>query len=366
MLSLADFLRSRREKSFTIILNKLAMSIRVAIIGVGNLAASLVQLILKGSDPAVRENVGGYKVSDIEIVAAVDVDARKVGKDLSEAIFVSGDARKAIDVPKLGIEVLPGKMLDEMPNEAFPEGVKESEDFVDALKEADIVINAIYPKSHKSSRYYAEKALEAKAAFINVTNSPIANDKEMQKKFAEAGLPIVGDMLLGQAGSGALHRELLEFFVRRGAIVKETYQLDIAGGIEGFLNFYEPIREEIKRYRSAFVRDSMPIEEDKVVSGSSDYVDFMRNARTSYLRFAGYSPLNAPFEMDVRFTHRDGPDAVAILADVIRATKLAMDRGVSGYLESVGLYGFQITPIYLPLHVAERLFEDFINGRREI
>ncbi len=338
--------------------------IRVALVGVGNLSASLIQLITKGSDPAVRECVGGYKVSDIEIVGAVDVDARKVGKDVSEAAFISGDARKAVDVPKLGVEVKAGKLLDEFPREAFPEGVKESDDFIDAFKEADIVINAIYPNAPKTSRFYAEKALDLKKAFINVTNSPVANDSEVQKKFSEAGLPIVGDMLLGQAGSGTLHRALLEFFIRRGAVVEETYQLDIAGGVEGFLNFYEPIREDIKARRSKFVRDHLNIDPEMVVSGSSDYVDFMRNSRTSYLRFKGRSALGAPFEMDVRFTHRDGPDAVAILVDVIRATKIAMDRNVSGYLLSVGLYGFQIVPTYVPLHVAERMFDEFVRGVR--
>lgn len=345
--------------------------IKVAVVGVGNCCSALVQGVyayknLGETVGLMHEVFGGYTLADIEFVAAFDVDARKVGRDLSEAIFMEPNCYdKVYSVPKTGVTVKMGEVKDGI-GEYISEHVRVSEEkpvnVAEELKEAgaEIVVNLVPTGGVEASRWYAEQSLKAGCAFINATPTEIAVSGEWASRFQSAGLPLVGDDLMDQAGATVLHKALLEFLVKRGVRIEETYQLDIGGGLEA-LNTLQKDRGDFKRrVKTTAVKASLPYDAP-VVAGTTDYVSFMRNNRASYFWVKGSYFNGAPIKIDIFLNTVDAPNAAGILVDVIRGVKVAMDKGIGGVITPLCAYGFKRPPTPVKLADAERLIAEFLG-----
>jgi len=351
--------------------------IKVALIGVGNCASALVQgvchyrNIRKEADTVGLGSLflGGYHPRDVEFVSAFDVEARKVGKDLSEAIFSPpNNTLKFADIPSLDVQVLKGPLLDgvgEFLRDVVKIDTSPQVDVAQKLRESDaeIVVNLLPSGATKASRWYSEEALKAGCAFVNVTPAFIASDAAWTRRFEKAGLPLVGDDLVDQVGATILHKVLLKMLVDRGVRVSETYQLDVGGGTES-LNTLERAREAKRIVKTKSVETALPYKAS-VVAGSTDYVDFLENRRDSYFWVKGFYFGGIPMQIDIRLNTVDAPNAGSVLLDVIRGTKIALDRGVAGSLLSISAYAFKHPPQMLPLETAEKWFEEFIQGKKE-
>lgn len=355
--------------------------VKVAIAGVGNVASALVQGVYKYRDVDDDSHIAGimharfgpYHISDIEFVAAFDVDERKIGKDISEAIFSKpNNLEKFAEVPKLGVEVLKGPVLDgvapHMRDFRYGEGFlvddsRPSVDVAGVLKEtgADVLINVIPVGSYQASRAYASAALEAGTGFVNGIPEFIVSDPKWAAKFREKGIPAAGDDFKSQLGATILHRAIAGLAVERGLKVLNTYQLNIGGNMD-FLNMIEESRLETKRVsKTEAVTSMLPYEVGARV-GPSDFVSFMGDRKVMYLfmeaeQFGGFKVY-----IDVKLSVMDSPNAAGVAIDVIRAVKLAMDRGIAGPLEGVSAYFFKHPPKQLPDHLARELVEAFIKG----
>ncbi|RJS87529.1 inositol-3-phosphate synthase [Candidatus Bathyarchaeota archaeon] len=344
--------------------------IKVAVAGVGNCCSALVQGVYyyREAEPIglLHEKIGGYGVGDIEFVAAFDIDGRKVGRDLSEAIFSEvNEAPRFAEVPRLGVEVRRGPVLDgvsELTKDLIVVSDAEPVDVAEELRRsgAEILVNLISGGAEEASRFYAEEALKAGCAFINATPSSIASDPAWAEKFEASGLPLVGDDLLDQVGATALHMALLEFLHMRGVRIEESFQLDVGGGMEA-LNTLARVRGEKRRIKTEAVAASIPYE-FPLVSGSTDYVDFLGNSRDSFLWIKGRYYGGATFTIDLKLGTVDAPNAGSVLLDVIRAVKLSLDRGLRGVVTPISAYAFKNPPKRFRLSEAHRLFEEFIAG----
>ncbi|MFQ6052979.1 MAG: inositol-3-phosphate synthase [Candidatus Bathyarchaeia archaeon] len=345
--------------------------IRVAVAGVGNCCSALVQGVHfyragGGSIGLIHEAVGGYAVSDVEFVAAFDIDRRKVGRDLSEAIFAEPNNTPPFATPShLGVPVRMGPVLDGVGR--FTEGLVEVADMepVDVAgvlraRRADILVNLISGGADEATRLYAEAAIKAGCAFLNATPTSIASDEAWSGRFEEAGLPVVGDDLLDQVGATVVHMGLLEFLHGRGVRIDESFQLDVGGGTES-LNTLERTRGRKRDIKTATVASSVPYE-FPLVSGSTDYVDFLENSRDSLFWIKGRYFGGVPFTMDVRLGTVDAPNGGAVLLDVIRSLKLARERGMRGAVIPLSAYAFKNPPERHSLTEARRLFEEFIGA----
>jgi len=343
--------------------------IRVAIAGVGNCCSALVQGVhfyQSSGEPIglIHETIGGYADSDIEFVSAFDVDRRKVGKDLSEAIFSEPNkAPRFTEPPHLGVPVLMGPVLNGVGR--FTKAMVEVADgkVVDVAgelkaKKADVLVNLISGGADEASRFYAGSALEAGCGFLNATPTEIASSAVWSERFGAAGLPLVGDDLLDQVGATVVHMGLLEFLHGRGVRIDESFQLDVGGGTES-LHTLERTRELKRSIKTTAVASSVPYD-FPLVSGSTDYIDFLENARDSFFWFKGRYFGGVPFTMDVRLGTVDAPNGGAVLIDVIRGIKLASDRGMGGFIIPISAYGFKMYPNRLGLSEAYKLFKDFI------
>jgi len=351
--------------------------VKVALVGVGNCASALVQGVQFYKNTENEEDaiglknllLGGYHPRDVEFVCAFDVDERKVGKDLSEAIFAApNNTLRFAEVPMLGVHVVKGQVLDGV-GEYLKDTVKiaavSEVDVSETLEksEAEIMVNMLPSGAIEASRWYAEQALKAGCAFVNATPNMIASDNTFGQRFESAGLPIVGDDLIDQVGATILHKTLLKMLTNRGIRVSETYQLDVGGGTES-LNTLERAREIKRTAKTRSVEAVLPYRAS-VVAGSTDYVDFLENRRDSYFWIKGIYFGKVPLQLDIRLNTVDGPNAGATLLDVIRATKIALDRNIAGPLISVSTYAFKHPPKTPPLEDADKLFEEFIRGERE-
>lgn len=349
--------------------------IKVALIGVGNCASAVVQGVHyyrnaeKDALGLKNLSVGGYHPKDVEFVAAFDVDERKVGKDLSQAVFSQpNNAPKIADIPNLNVEVLKGPVLDGV-GEYLKNIVKISKskevDVVQKLKEseADMVINLLPSGAVKASRWYAEEALEANCALINATPTLIASDSAWGKRFRKAKLPVVGDDLVDQVGATILHKILLKTLTDQGVRIAETYQLDVGGGTES-LDTLERSRKVKRVMKTKSVEASLPYKA-AVVAGSTDYVDFLGNRRDSYFWIKGFYFAKTPMQLDLRLSTIDAPNAGSVMLDVIRGVKVALNRKICGSLISLSAYAFKNPPQPLPLETAEQWFREFIDGRSE-
>jgi myo-inositol-1-phosphate synthase len=347
-------------------------TVKVALIGVGNCASSFIQGIqyyAKLQKP--QDNVGlrnptlaGLSPKDIQVVAVFDVDERKVGLDLSEAIFAKpNNAPKVCDVPPTGVKVTKGPLLDGVGN-STKAIIKVSNtpdaDAVKVLKAAgaEVMVNLLPSGATKASQWYAQQALAAGCAFVNATPNFIASDPAWAKRFEAAGLPLVGDDLVDQVGSTALHKTLLKLLSDNGVRINETYQLDVGGGTES-VDTLDRSRDAKRAIKTESVASSLPYKAE-VVAGSTDYVDFLQNKRDSYFWISGVYFCNAPMKIDLKFQTVDAPNAGSVLFDVVRAVKLALIKKQKGALEPVCAYGFKHPPKMLPLETAEEQFAKFI------
>jgi myo-inositol-1-phosphate synthase len=344
--------------------------VRVALVGVGNCASAFVQG-LQYYGKAGKEDytglrhplVGGLAPKDIEVVAAFDVDDRKVGKDLAEAIFAKpNNAPRIALVPSTGVIVQKGPLLDGVGKYTKPFVQVSSaldSNVAQTLSEAEaeIVVNLLPSGAAEASAWYAGQSLKAGCAFVNATPNFIASDAPWAKRFEEAGLPLAGDDLVDQVGSTALHKTLLNLLSMNGVRISETYQLDVGGGTES-LDTLDRTREAKRAIKTQSVASSLPYKAE-VVAGSTDYVDFLQNKRDSYFWITGVYFGNAPLQMDLKFSTVDAPNAGSVLFDVVRAMKLALSNKLKGAILPVCAYAFKRPPQMLSLEAAEEEFKRF-------
>jgi myo-inositol-1-phosphate synthase len=353
--------------------------INVAIVGVGNCASSLVQGIEYYKDARedlfvpglMHVNFGGYHVRDVKFVAAFDVNANKVGKDLGEAIFSPPNCTiKFSDVPKLGAEVMRGPVLDGLgkylkpviPVDSTQKPVKVAQVLKDA--EADILISYLPVGSYEVSRYYAQQAIEAGCGFINCIPEFIVSSKEWGKRFEDAGLPCAGDDIKSQVGATILHRTLARLLIDRGVKVEESYQLNIGGNTD-FLNMVEEERLTSKRVSKTQAVSSQVPYEVPLRIGPSDYVSFLKDNKICYIFMRGKKFGDIPLSIDVKLSVEDSPNSAGVVVDAIRAVKLALDRGVAGPLIGPSAYFFKHPPAQMSDSDAKQAVENFIAGGRE-
>ena len=349
--------------------------IKVAIAGVGNCASAIVQGVsyyaAKGNDDGLTYwKVGKYTPKDVEFVAAFDVSSRKVGKDLSEAIFEKpNNTLKIFDVQKTGVEVKRGPLIDGLGKylkDVVPVSDKAEVDVVRELEKAgaEVLINYLPVGSTKATQAYAQAALKAGVAFINAIPVFIASNDEWAGRFKKAGLPVAGDDVMSQVGATVLHKTLVKMCVDRGVRVGETYQLNI-GGDTDFLNMLEESRLRDKREsKTSAVRAMSPYEVPTRI-GPSDYVPFLDNDKVCYIWIKGRYFGGTPVRMDVKLHVVDAYDSGGVMVDAIRGTRLALDRGVSGQLTSLSAFCFKHPPIQMPYTEAQKAFEEFTAGERE-
>ena len=350
--------------------------IRVALVGVGNCASSLVQGVSYYGKAQNEEQalglrhlfLGGYHPRDIEFACAFDIDARKVGEDLSKAIFAKpNNTLKLADVPKLGVSVLKGPTLDGV-GPLLKKVVKESpESEVSVANElkrckAEVLVNLLPSGAVKAAEWYAEQALKAGCSFVNITPIFIASRINWAERFKKANLPLAGDDLADQVGSTAVHKTLLRLLSEQGVRIHQTYQLDVGGGTES-LDTLDRTRELKRSVKTQSVESVLPYKAS-VVAGSTDYVDFMENRRDSFFWIKGSYFGKVPMLLDLRLSTVDAPNAGSVLFDVIRAVKLALDRRVGGVLTSVSAYAFKHPLEPTALDTAEQWFNEFVLGKR--
>src|SRR5690242_6695089 len=356
-------------------------SVRVAIVGVGNCATSLIQGVhyYRDADPAstvpglMHVTFGDYHVSDVEFVAAFDVDDKKVGKDLSEAINASeNNTIKICDVPTLGIEVQRGPTLDGLGKyyrETIEESAAEPVDVVAVLREsgADVLVSYLPVGSEQADKFYAQCAIDAGVAFVNALPVFIASDPEWAAKFEAAGVPIVGDDIKSQVGATITHRVLAKLFEDRGVALDRTYQLNVGGNMD-FKNMLERERLESKKVSKTQAVTSN-IEHDlgerNVHIGPSDYVQWLDDRKWAYVRLEGRAFGDVPLNLEYKLEVWDSPNSAGIIIDAIRAAKIAKDRGIGGPILSAASYFMKSPPEQRPDDVARASVEAFIRGEIE-
>ena len=349
------------------------MKIKIAIIGIGNCASSLIQGIYYYTVDNTRNgliyyDIGGYKVSDIQVVAAFDIDKRKVGKDLAEAISTEPNCtKKIIDVPLSGVVVNKGAVLDgvaeHMEKTFLVDASQEVSDIVRILQEskAEILICYLPVGSAKAARFYAQVALDAGVGFINAIPEFICSDQEWILKFKEKGLPCAGDDIKSQVGATILHRVIARLIQDRGHTIESTYQLNIGGNTD-FLNMMNESRLISKRLSKTHAVTSIleNSESIQVRIGPSDYVPHLKDNKICYINIKGKQFANIPFELDLKLSVEDSPNSAGVIVDVIRAMKIALNRGISGNLEAISSYAFKSPPVQYRDDVARKNLEKFI------
>jgi myo-inositol-1-phosphate synthase len=313
--------------------------------------------------------LGGYHPRDVEFVCAFDIETRKVGKDLSEAVFASpNNTLKIAHVSKKNVQVLKGPVLDgvgDLVKGVLKVSKQPDVDVAQALRDSDaeIVVNLLPSGAQKATAWYAEQALEAGCAFINATPVFIASDAQWTGRFEKAGLPVAGDDLADQVGSTAVHKTLLQLLSEQGVRISETYQLDVGGGTES-LDTLDRTRELKRTVKTKSVESVLPYKAS-VVAGSTDFVDFLQNRRDSFFWIKGFYFGKVPMLLDLRLSTVDAPNAGSVLLDVIRTVKLALDRKIAGALISVSAAAFKHPLKMLPIEAAEKQFQDFVLGKRK-
>ncbi len=354
--------------------------IRVAIIGVGNCASALVQGVefyKEAPDDAfipglMHPRLGPYHVRDIEFTAAFDINAAKVGKDLSEAIFAPpNNTAKFADVPHLGVPVYRGMTHDGLGKylkEVIEKAPGPTADIVGILKETktDVVINFLPVGSEMATKWYVEQVLDAGCAFVNGIPVFIARELYWQRRFAERGLPVVGDDIKSQVGATIIHRVLSRLFVDRGVKIERTYQLNFGGNTD-FLNMLERERLESKKIsKTRAVTSQIPysLGERNIHVGPSDYVPWLEDRKWCYIRMEGTTFGNLPLNVELKLEVWDSPNSAGVMIDAIRTAKLAMDRGLAGALVEPSAYFMKSPPIQFTDSEALENLEAYIAGQR--
>ena len=355
--------------------------IRVAIVGVGNCASSLVQGVTFYADAPDTETVpglmhvrfGDYHVGDVEFVAAFDVDAEKVGTDLAEAINASqNNTIKICDVATTGVTVQRGPTLDGLGRyylETITESDAEPVDVVQVLKDAevDVLVSYLPVGSQKADEFYAQCALDAGCAFVNALPVFVAGTAEWAEKFAQAGIPIIGDDIKSQVGATITHRVMARLMEERGYTVDRTYQLNVGGNMD-FKNMLERDRLESKKIsKTQAVTSNIPheLEERDVHIGPSDYVGWLEDRKFAFVRLEGHGFGNAPMSIEYKLEVWDSPNSAGVIIDAIRAAKIGLDRGIGGPLLSAAAYLMKSPPEQRPDNEAREQLEAFIRGDLE-
>jgi myo-inositol-1-phosphate synthase len=361
-------------------------TVKVAIIGVGNCASALVQGIhyyrQKNENDAVglmHWNIGGYRPGDIEVAAAFDIDKRKVGQDISRAVFSPPNCAQIFHsaIPKSGVKVQMSKVLDGVSRHMLsfdddytfvlseaPEPDKE--EIVEILRSSgvEVILNYLPAGSEEATRFYAECALDAGVAFINNIPVFIASDPQWALRFAERNIPIIGDDIKSQMGATIIHRALAELFDKRGVRLERSYQLN-TGGNTDFLNMTNHERLVTKRISKTEAVQSVSarrLADRDIHIGPSDYVPWQKDNKVCFLRMEGQIFGNVPINLEMRLSVEDSPNSAGIAIDAVRCCKLALDRGEGGVLEGPSAYFTKHPPRQYSDHEAYRLTEDFIRG----
>jgi len=352
--------------------------IRVAIAGVGNCASSLVQGVeyYRNADPAdsvpglMHVSLGGYHVSDVEFVAALDVDAAKVGLDLGKAIFAGqNNTVKFAQVGELGIQVLRGPTFDGL-GKYYRQTIEESPaaavDVVDVLRQskADVLVSYLPVGSEEAQKHYAQCALDANVAFVNAIPVFIASDPEWAAKFANAGVPLVGDDIKSQVGSTIVHRILTRLFEDRGLAVDRTYQLNFGGNMD-FKNMLERERLESKKISKTQAVTSQldeALPSDDVHVGPSDHVPWLEDRKWAYIRIEGRNFGDVPLNLELKLEVWDSPNSAGVIIDAVRCAKLAKDRGIGGPLLGPSAYFMKSPPVQYTDDQAREMVEHFAQG----
>ncbi len=354
-------------------------TVRIAIAGVGNCACSLVQGINyyrdAGRDDIVpglmHVELGGYHVGDLEVVAAFDVDATKVGTDLGKAVFAGhNNTIRFAEVGELGVTVQRGPTMDGLGRyyrDVVEEDPSEPVDVAAALRaaRADVLVSYLPVGSEAAQRYYAQAALDAKVAFVNAIPVFIASDPEWARRFTEAGVPIVGDDIKSQVGSTIVHRVLTRLFEDRGLALDHTYQLNVGGNMD-FRNMLERDRLESKKISKTQAVTSQiehnPLPADDVHIGPSDHVPWLADRKWAYIRMEGRNFGDVPLNLELKLEVWDSPNSAGVIIDAVRCAKLALDRGIGGPLLGASAYFMKSPPVQYHDDEAQRLVEAFAAG----
>ncbi len=353
-------------------------SVRVAIVGVGNCATSLIQGVEyykdanpEGTVPGLMHVMfGEYHVNDVEFVAAFDVDAKKVGFDLSEATQASeNNTIKICDVPPTGVIVQRGNTLDGLGRyyrETIEEADGEAVDIVQVLKDtkADVLVSYLPVGSEQADKFYAQACIDAGVAFVNALPVFIASDPVWAKKFEDAGVPIVGDDIKSQVGATITHRVMAKLFEDRGVVLDRTFQLNVGGNMD-FKNMLERDRLESKKVsKTQAVTSNIghDLGARNVHIGPSDYIPWLDDRKWAYVRMEGRAFGDVPLNMEYKLEVWDSPNSAGIIIDAIRAAKIAMDRGIGGPIISASSYLMKSPPVQLPDDEGRRRVEAFIAG----
>lgn len=363
--------------------------IRIAIAGVGNCASALIQGIeyykSLRSDAAnaalglMHYDLGGYLPGDVEVVAAFDIDKRKVNKPLKEALFAKPNCTKVFypQLPDYPVNVSMGEihdgisphMVDYSDERRFIAADEKPANAAKVLADsgAEILVNYLPVGSEKASRYYAAACLEAGVSFINCIPVFIASDEAWIKRFEEKGIPIIGDDVKSQIGATIIHRVLTKLFMDRGVKVNHTYQLNVGGNTD-FLNMLNNTRlksKKISKTEAVTSQISHDLSEDDVHIGPSDFVPWLNDNKVCFLRIEGYGFGNVPMNVEVRLSVEDSPNSGGVVIDAIRCCKIARDRGVGGALLSPSSYFMKHPLVQFPDEEAREMVEEFIAGKRE-
>jgi myo-inositol-1-phosphate synthase len=359
--------------------------VRVAIVGVGNCASSLVQGVQYYQDADPNANVPGlmhvtfgrYHVRDVKFVAAFDVDAKKVGFDLSEAIFASeNNTIKIADVPPTNVVVQRGPTLDGI-GKYYAETIDLSDekpvDVVKVLKDnkVDVMVSYLPVGSEEADKFYAQCAIDAGVAFVNALPVFIASDPVWAKKFEDAGVPIIGDDIKSQVGATITHRVMAKLFEDRGVTLDRTYQLNVGGNMD-FKNMLERERLESKKVsKTQAVTSNLTgslagkIEDKNVHIGPSDHVAWLDDRKWAYVRLEGRAFGDVPLNLEYKLEVWDSPNSAGIIIDAVRAAKIAKDRGIGGPIIPASAYLMKSPPVQLADDVARDQLEEFIAGGQE-
>lgn len=362
--------------------------IRVAIAGVGNCASSLIQGIayykkLDGGDPAsslglMHHNLGGYTPDAIKVVAAFDIDKRKVGKSVREAIVSGPNCTKFFCRPSGGpVKVHMGNVLDGVSehmngypeNRRFVVADKKPADAVRVLKEsrADILLNYLPVGSEKATAFYAEACLKAGVSFINCIPVFIVSNKTWARRFEERGIPVIGDDVKSQIGATIIHRCLTKLFEDRGVKIDKTYQLNVGGNTD-FMNMLNHSRLRLKKISKTEAVQSqlqVPLDGEQIHIGPSDYIPWLNDNKVCFLRIEGRGFGNIPLHLEMRLSVEDSPNSAGVVIDAIRCCKIARDRKIGGPLISPSAYFMKHPLKQFTDETAKAMVEDFISGKSE-
>jgi myo-inositol-1-phosphate synthase len=358
-----------------------ARNVRIGIVGVGNCASSFVQGLsyyrdAKGNEPIpglMNAELGGYHISDVEVSAAFDVNASKVGRDVSEAIFAKpNNTQRFASVPRSGIIVNRGKTLDGLGKylrDEIEESQEEEANVTEILRQSktDVLVSYLPVGSQKATEWYAERALEAGCAFVNCIPVFIASNPEWRKRFEERGLPIIGDDIKSQVGATIVHRVLANLFRERGVRLDRTYQLNFGGNTD-FQNMLERERLESKKISKTQAVSSqldIPLPAEDIHVGPSDHVPWLTDRKWAYIRMEGTSFGGVPLNVELKLEVWDSPNSAGIVIDAVRCAKLAMDRKIGGALTGPSSYFMKSPPQQFTDNEARERTLRFIEGNEE-